>query len=114
MSTSIQASSTRGLLASLSTAHRDGSSRPSAEKRTKHKDGLENAKLIPTIFPDYILPLAGAVNHDSVPRDFEYTMVTVYLPKGIRTVRAEQDKITVTHDFGHHDGVLMMVSSGSS
>jgi hypothetical protein len=49
--------------------------------------------LIPTIFPDYIPPLAGAVSRDSVPRDFEYTMVTAYLPKGIRVVRAQQDKI---------------------
>jgi hypothetical protein len=62
-------------------------------------------KLIPSIFPDYIPPLAGMVNHDSVPRDFEYTMVTAYLPKGIHVVRAEQDKITVLkfNDFNLGD-----------
>jgi hypothetical protein len=59
MSTGVQASSTRGLQASPSTAHGAGPSRPSAEKRTKHKDDLANEKLIPTILPDYIPPLAG-------------------------------------------------------
>ena len=28
-----------------------------------------------------------------MPRDFEYTLVTVYLPKGVRAVYADQDKI---------------------
>jgi hypothetical protein len=51
MSAGIQASSTRGLQASPSTARGARSSRPSAEKRTKHKDDLANAKLIPTILP---------------------------------------------------------------
>jgi hypothetical protein len=51
--------------------------------------------LISSIFPDYIPPLAGVVNHDSVPRDFKYTMVIAYLPKGICAVQIEQDKITV-------------------
>jgi hypothetical protein len=95
MSMGVQASSTRGLQASSSTTHRAGPSRPSAEKRTKHRDDLENAKLIPTILPDYIPPLPDAVIRVSVPRYFEYTMVTAYLPKGIHTVRAQQDKITV-------------------
>jgi hypothetical protein len=94
MSASIQASSTRGVQASPSTARGARSSRPSAEKRTKHRDDLANVKLIPTILPDYIPPLADAVSRDSVPRDFEYSMVTAYLPKGIRAVRAQQDKIT--------------------
>jgi hypothetical protein len=49
--------------------------------------------LILTILPEYILPLVDAVNHDSVPRDFKYTLVTTYLPKGIRKVRIDQDKI---------------------
>jgi hypothetical protein len=52
-------------------------------------------KLIPTILPDYIPPLAGAVSRESVPRDFDYTMVTTYLPKGICLVRTQQDKITM-------------------
>jgi hypothetical protein len=45
-----------------------------------------NAKLIPSVLPDYIPPLAGVVSHDNVPRDFEYTLITAYLPKGIRAV----------------------------
>jgi hypothetical protein len=94
MSAGIQASSTRGLQASPSTARGARSSRPSVEKRTKHKDDLANVKLILTIFLDYILPLAGVVNRDSVPKDFEYTMVTAYLPKGIHAVQTKQDKIT--------------------
>jgi hypothetical protein len=94
MSTGVQASSTRELQASPLTSHGSGPSRPSVEKRTKHKEYLANVKLIPSIFPDYIPPLAGAVNRDSVPRDFEYTMVTAYLPKGIRAVQTEHDKIT--------------------
>jgi hypothetical protein len=77
ISTGVQASSTRGLQASPSTARRSEPSRPSVEKRTKNKDDLENMKLILSIFPNYILPLDSGVNHDSVPRDFKYTMVTV-------------------------------------
>jgi hypothetical protein len=100
-----QASSTRGVQASPSTARGSRPSRPTTEKRTKHRDDLENVKLIPTILPDYIPPLADAVSRDSVPRDFEYTMVTAYLPKGIRTVRAQQDKIAALkfNDFNLRD-----------
>jgi hypothetical protein len=58
MSAGIQASSTRGVQASPSTAHGSGPSRPTVEKRTKHRDDLANAKLIPSILPDYIPPLA--------------------------------------------------------
>jgi hypothetical protein len=95
----------RALQASPSTARGSGTSRPSVEKRTKHKDDLENLKLIPSILPDYILPMAGVVNRDSVPRDFEYTMVTAYLSKGIRAVQAERDKITALKfsDFNLRD-----------
>jgi hypothetical protein len=71
MSIGVQTSSTRGVQASLSTAHGAEPFRPSAEKRTKHRDDLTNAKLIPTIFPDYIPHLVDAVSCDSVPRDFE-------------------------------------------
>jgi hypothetical protein len=67
---------------------------------------------MPTIFPDYIPPLAGAVSHDSVPRYFEYTTVIVYLPKGIRAVRVQQDKITAFNfsDFnlGDHKNYSMI------
>jgi hypothetical protein len=45
-----------------------------------------NAKLIPPILSDYILSLAVIVSHDSVPRYFEYTLITAYLLKGIRVV----------------------------
>jgi hypothetical protein len=93
MSLGIQASSTRGVQASPSTARGSGPSRLTTEKRTKHKYYLENVKLIPTILPDYIPPLVDTVSHDSVPRDFEYTLVTAYLTKGIRVVRAQQEKI---------------------
>jgi hypothetical protein len=105
MSAGIQASSTRGVQASPSTARGSRPSRPAAEKRTKHRDDLENVKLIPTILPDYIPPLAGAVSRDSVPRDFDYTMVTAYLPKGIRAVRTQQDKIATLkfNDFNLGD-----------
>jgi hypothetical protein len=45
MSTGVQASSTRGLQASPSTAHGSGPSRPSVEKRTKHKDDLAKCEV---------------------------------------------------------------------
>jgi hypothetical protein len=44
------------------------------------------AKLISSVFPNYIPPLASAVSRDSVLRDFKYTLITTYLPKGIRVV----------------------------
>jgi hypothetical protein len=55
--------------------------------------------------PDYIPPLDGVVSHDSVPRDFEYTMVTAYLQKGICAVRVQQDKIATLKfsDFNLRD-----------
>jgi hypothetical protein len=93
MSTSIQVSSMRGVQASLSTSHGSGPSQVITKKRTKHRDDLANVNLIPTILPDYIAPLVRAVIHDSVQRDFEYTMVIAYLSKGICAVRAQQDKI---------------------
>jgi hypothetical protein len=92
LSTGVQASSTRGLPASLST-DRAGPSRPSDEKRTKHRDAIVNAKLILSILPAYIPPLSGVINRDSVPKDFEYALITTYLPKGIHTVFVDQEKI---------------------
>jgi hypothetical protein len=89
LSIGVHASSTRTVQASSSTAHGAGPSRPSDEKRTKHRDDLVNAKLILTILPTYIPPLSGAVNRDSMPRDFEYILVTANLPKGICPVRAD-------------------------
>jgi hypothetical protein len=93
MSDGIQASLTRGVQASPSISFRSIPSRAVAEKRTKHRDDLANVKLIPTILPNHIPPLASAVSRDSVPRDFDYTLVTAYLPKGICIVRTQQDKI---------------------
>jgi hypothetical protein len=105
MFASIQESLTRGVQASPSTARRSGPSRVVTEKRTKNRDDLANAKLIPTILPDYIPPLASAVSHDSVSRYFEYTMVTAYLLKGIHAFRVQQDKITTLkfNDFNIGD-----------
>jgi hypothetical protein len=88
MSVGIQASSMGGLQASPSTAQ-DLSSRTATEKRSKHHDDLANAKQIPSVLPDYIPPLAGVVSHDNILCDFEYTLITAYLPKGIRTVRPQ-------------------------
>jgi hypothetical protein len=34
------------------------------------------------------------MNRDSVPRDFNYAVVIAYLPKGVRTVHADQEKLT--------------------
>jgi hypothetical protein len=93
MSAGAQASSTRGVQASPSTAHRSGPSRTATEKRTKNRDELANVKLIPSIMSDYIPPLAGAVSHDSVLRDFDYTVITAYLPKGIRAIGLQLERI---------------------
>jgi hypothetical protein len=49
---------------------------------------------VPSILPTYIPPLSGDINRDSVPRDFEYILFTAYLPKGVRTYHADQDKVT--------------------
>jgi hypothetical protein len=93
MPTGVQASSMRGLPASPSTARGTGPSRPYGEKRTKYRDDISNAKLILSILPTYIPSLSRTVNRDSVPKDFEYTLVTAYLSKGIRVVRENQDNI---------------------
>jgi hypothetical protein len=82
----------RGPQASPSTT-RAGPSWPTDEKRTNHRDDIANAKRIPHIVPTYLPPLSGSINFDSVPHDFEYTLITTYLSKGMRTVRADQDKI---------------------
>jgi hypothetical protein len=93
MSTGFQASSTGGVQASPSIA-RARTSRAGIERRTKHKDDIANAKLVPSILPAYIPPLSGEINRDSVPIYFEYTLVTTYLPKGVCTYHADQDKVT--------------------
>jgi hypothetical protein len=93
ISTRVQASTTRGVKSSP-LPNQAGTSRDDTERRTKHKDDIANAKLVPFILPAYIPPLSGEINRDSVPRDFEYTLVTAYLPKGIRTYHTDQDKVT--------------------
>jgi hypothetical protein len=92
MSEGIQASSPRGLQVSSSTA-RARPSWPANENRTKNKDDLVNAKMILSILLAYLPPLSGAINRDSVPREFEYTLVTAYLPKGICVVHVDQENI---------------------
>jgi hypothetical protein len=47
ISTGVKSSSMRGVQASPSTAHRSGPSRTMTERRSKHCNDLENAKLIP-------------------------------------------------------------------
>jgi hypothetical protein len=42
---------------------------------------------------DYIPPLAGAVSRDNVLRDFDYTLITAYLPKSIHAVGSQLGQI---------------------
>jgi hypothetical protein len=56
------------------------------EKRNKHRDDPTNVKLMPSVLPDYILPLDGVISCDNVSRDFKYKRMTAYLPKGIHTI----------------------------
>jgi hypothetical protein len=37
--------------------------------------------------------LAGVVNHDNIPQEFKYTLITVYIPKGICIVGTELGQI---------------------
>jgi hypothetical protein len=71
-----------------------------------------NVNLIPSILPDYILPLAGSVSHDSVLRDFDYMLITAYLPKGIRAVKPQLDKILTLnisdYNLGDHKNYGML------
>jgi hypothetical protein len=89
----IQASLMRGVQVSSSTAHGSRPSQVVTEKTTKHRDDLENMKLLLSILPEYIPPLAGVVSCDSVPKDFDYTIITAYLPKGIRTFIPHLERI---------------------
>jgi hypothetical protein len=91
----IQTSSMRGVQASSLTTHGSGPSQFAIEKRIKNRDDLANAKLIPSILPNYIPPLAGVVSHDSVSRDFDYIVITVYLSKGIQAVRQKLEMIPI-------------------
>jgi hypothetical protein len=93
LSTGLQASSMRGVEASPSTT-RVGTSLDDTERRTKHKDDVASVKLVPSILLAYIPPLSSVINRDSVPRYFEYTLVTAYLQKGVCAVHVDHDKIT--------------------
>jgi hypothetical protein len=93
MSTVVKVSSTGGVQASPSMSHEARPSRTTKETRIKHRDDIVNAKLIPRILSTYIPPLSGGINCDSVPRDFEYNLITAYLSKGVHAVRADQDKL---------------------
>jgi hypothetical protein len=82
------------------------------EKWSKHHDDLENTKLIPSVMPEYIQPLAGAVSCDNIPRDFDYTLINAYLLKGIRGVGPQLGKIMMLNisDFnlGDHNNYGMI------
>jgi hypothetical protein len=71
-----------------------------------------NAKLIPSILLDYIPPLAGAVSHDSVPRDFDYTLITSYLLSRIDTVGTQLGQIMTLnindYNLGDHKNYGML------
>jgi hypothetical protein len=66
---------------------------------------MANAKKILSILPYYILPLDGVVNHESIPRDFEYTLITAYIPKGIHVVGSQLGQISLPkhNDFDVRD-----------
>jgi hypothetical protein len=69
---------------------------------------------VTSILLAYIPPLSYDINRDSAPRDFEYTLVTAFLPKGVHTYRAYQDKVTALNfcDFnlGDHKFYSMLTS----
>jgi hypothetical protein len=88
----IKASSTGVLQASPSTERHSGFT---TEKQRKHRDDLANVKQIPSVLPDYIPPLAGVVNYDIIPWDFKYTLITMYILKGIHIVGPQLEHIPV-------------------
>jgi hypothetical protein len=81
ISEGIQASSNRGLQYSPSTGHHFGHVNPVIKQQSNHYGDLANEKKIPSTLPKYIPPLVGVVNHDSIHRDFEYSIFTTYIPK---------------------------------
>jgi hypothetical protein len=86
ISKGVQASSTRVLQTSLSTGRCSIRTNPTNEQRSKHHGDLSSVKHITSILPYYILPLASVVNRENIPRGFEYTFITAYIPKGIHIV----------------------------
>jgi hypothetical protein len=93
MSAGVKASFTGGVQASPSTARGARPSKTMTNTRTKHRDDIANAKLIPCILSIYTPPLSENINHDSVPIDFKYTLIPEYLLKGVHAVCANQDKL---------------------
>ena len=104
-SVGIKASSMGGLEAYPSTRHCSSCPNPMAKKWGKHHDDLANVKQILSFFPDYIPPLASTVNRDSIPHDFEYTLITTYIPKEIRVVGPQLGQILAlkNNDFNLGD-----------
>ena len=68
---------------------------------------------MPSILPTYIPPLSSEINRYIVPRDFEYTLVTAYLPRRVYTYRADQDKVTTLKfcDFNLGDNKVYIMLS---
>jgi hypothetical protein len=62
--------------------------------------------------PDYIPPLASGVNHDSIPHDFEYTLIPAYILKGILIVGPQLGQIPTlkNNDFnlGNRNNYTML------
>jgi hypothetical protein len=63
------------------------------EKQRNHRNDLANAKFILSVLLDYIPSLASTDSHDNISRDFDYTLITTYLPKGIRAVGLQLGQI---------------------
>jgi hypothetical protein len=93
VSKGIQVSLTRGLQDSPSIGRRATRINPVTEQRSKHRSDLANAKQIPSILCEYIFPLDDVVNHGSIPHDFEYSVFTTYIPKGICIVGSHLGQI---------------------
>jgi len=93
MSEGVQASLTRGLQDSPSTERCSSRVNPTTKKQIKHHGDMENVKQISSILPDYIPPLVGMVNHDIIPWDFKYTLITTYILKGIHVVGSQLGQI---------------------
>jgi hypothetical protein len=47
---------------------------------------------MPLILPNYIPHLDGTVNRDNIPWDFDYTLITVYILKGIHVEGSQLGK----------------------
>jgi hypothetical protein len=93
MSEGLQASLTRGLQASPSTGHCSGCVNPTTEQRSNQRGDMVNVKQIPSILLDYIPLLAGMVNRDRIPHDYEYILITAYILKGICIVGIQLGQI---------------------